>query len=139
MSAAEAQAAARSGATFAAIPFVGLMGLQREAAADGHARVRADDHPSRHDASGTLGPAVLLALVDTAMASAAISSVGFALTVATLDLDARFVDRRPGPLWARAHVAARDDRLLFCEAEVHDAGGALVARGRGCFRLMSHA
>ena len=131
--------AAASGATFAAIPFVGLMGLHREHADGGQARVRADDDPTRHGEHAALGPAAVLALIDTAMASAAISSVDFAFTATTLDLNASFITERPGPLWADARVVARDDRLLFCEAEVNDAAGTAVARGRGCFRLLPHA
>lgn len=134
-----AQEAARSGATFAAIPFVALLGLHREQAGDGRALVRADDDPAHHDDTGTLGPAVLLAMVDTAMASAAIASVDFSHSAATLDLDARFIARRPGPLWARARVVAGDGRLRICEADVHDAAGTLVARAQGSFRLLPHA
>ncbi|MBI5718249.1 MAG: PaaI family thioesterase [Burkholderiales bacterium] len=134
-----ARAAAASGATFAAVPYSRLMGLRREAAAAGVARVRADDDPALHDRHGCLGRAVLMALLDTAMASAAIASVDFTHTALTLDLSASFVARRPGPLTADARVVACDERVLFCEAEVHDAGGAPVARGRGCFRLVPHA
>lgn len=138
MTAADPREAARSGATFAAIPFVGLMGLRREMAQGGQARVVADDDPQRHDSRACLGAAALLALMDTAMASAAISCVDFAFTAVTLDLNASFIHARPGPLQADARVVARDDRLLFCEAEVTDTTGAAVARGRGCFRLLPH-
>lgn len=138
MNAADPSQAARSGATFGAIPFVGLMGLRREQAHDGHATVHAADDPQRHDAQGCLGPALLLALLDTAMASAAISSVDFEFTAMTLDLNASFITARPGPVRADARVVARDDRLLFCEATVADATGTPVARGRGCFRLLPH-
>ena len=139
MKSADPREAARSGATFAAIPLVGLMGLRREQAHDGQARVHADDDPQRHDEQACLGAAALLALMDTAMASAAVASVDFAFTAVTLDLNASFISARPGPVQADARVVARDDRLLFCEAEVHDTRGAAVARGRGCFRLLPHS
>jgi uncharacterized protein (TIGR00369 family) len=134
-----AQADAASGATFAGMPFARLLGLQREHAADGEARVRAADDTRLHEPDGCLGRALQLALLDMAMASAAVSSVGFTQTVSTLDLTASFIARRPGPLRATAQVVARDDRLCFCDAEVLDDHGLLVARGRGCFRLAAHA
>ncbi len=97
------------------------------------------DLDERHaNPNGVAHGAVLFALVDTAMGKATMSTVDEpGRYCASVEVSLRFI--RPamsGRIDARAEVVKRGRHLAHLSADVHDAGGALVATATGTFALL---
>lgn len=107
------------------------MGWQRGPFSSGEATVRWDASED-HAFPGPGGPVVhgglVSAVLDCAMASAAATLGGPYLT-ATLQVDLVRA-ARPGPLTAHGSVVRRTRAVVFCQGELRDAGGTLLASGR---------
>ena len=70
-------------------------------------------------------------LLDTAMGGAAWTLLEGDETFLTADLHVEFLRAtRPGPLRAEGRVVHRARRLMFCSAELYDAGGTHLASAR---------
>jgi acyl-coenzyme A thioesterase PaaI-like protein len=54
--------------------------------------------------------------------------------VQTLDLNINFMQSASGPLHASAQVIGGGKTMCFCEGQVLDAQGAVVAQGMGTLR-----
>jgi uncharacterized protein (TIGR00369 family) len=81
----------------------------------------------------------VMALLDNAMAEAALSRAGFTREVVTVDIHVAFVRPASGPLTATGHATGGGRSVCFCEADVSDADGHLVARAMGTFRYRDPA
>jgi len=84
---------------------------------------------------GGSGPIVhgglVTTLLDTAMGGACHSILGDGETFLTADLHAEFLrPARPGTLRAEGRVVHRTKRMVFCDAELHDADGTHLASAR---------
>jgi len=74
---------------------------------------------------------MVTAILDTAMAGACQSALADTGQFLTADLHVDFYRAAsPGRLLARAHVAHRSRRAMFCAAELFDEEGVLLAAGR---------
>jgi len=81
----------------------------------------------------------VMALLDNAMAQAALSRVGFAREVVTVDIHVAFVRLASGRLTATGRATGGGRSVCFCEADVADADGHLVARAMGTLRYRDRA
>jgi uncharacterized protein (TIGR00369 family) len=132
----KAVAAADPRNVFAAVPFMGLLGVQRAFSEAGHARLVL---PARADLGNVIGAmhgGAVLTLLDVVMASAAVSRIAFTRTAVTLSLDSCFLTPGRGTLTADGEVTAHDADIAHCRATVTDAAGQLVAQALGCFRYL---
>jgi uncharacterized protein (TIGR00369 family) len=77
---------------------------------------------------------VMVALLDSAMAEAALSRIHVACEVATIDLHVAFLSPASGPFTAAARPTGGGRSVCFCEAELADAGGRIVAKAMGTYR-----
>jgi uncharacterized protein (TIGR00369 family) len=121
---------------FARVPFMQLLGVQREFSRDGRARLVVG---ARHDLENLIGAmhgGVIATLVDVVMASAAVSKIDFVRTAVTLSLDTRYLQPGRGRLTADGEVLDCDDEIAWCQATVSDQSGRLVARATGSFRYL---
>ena len=85
----------------------------------------------------TLDPvpgAVIMTLLDGAMAKAALELVNFEREVVTIDMHVAFMRPAAGRLVATGRSTGGGRSVCFCEAEVADASGATVAKAMGTFR-----
>jgi uncharacterized protein (TIGR00369 family) len=121
---------------FPHVPFTRLLGVVREFADDGRARLSVDTRADLTNLHDTAHGGVILTLIDVAMASAAMSRVDFARSLVTIDLSAQFVGPGSGRLIADGRVVGGGSSVCFCEATVATADGALVARGMGSFKYV---
>ncbi|HSV36953.1 MAG TPA: PaaI family thioesterase [Ramlibacter sp.] len=121
---------------FDAVPFMRLLGVQREYSRGGHARLVLDPQPELGNVIGTVHGGVLVTLLDVAMASAAVSRVDFSRTAVTLNLDTSFLEPGRGRLTADGEVIGQDGNVAMCRATVTDAQGRRVAQGLGSFRYL---
>jgi acyl-coenzyme A thioesterase PaaI-like protein len=81
----------------------------------------------RHDAGA------VVALLDRAMRDAAEGRAAGA-DVAPVDIHVVFLHDGGAPVTAAARVCGGGKSVCFCEAEITDAGGRVVARAMGTFR-----
>jgi uncharacterized protein (TIGR00369 family) len=132
----KAVAAADPRSVFAAVPFMGLLGVRREFSEGGRARLVLPDRADLGNVIGAIHGGAVLTLLDVVMASAAVSRIGFARTAVTLNLDSCFLAPGRGTLTADGEVMAHDAELAQCRATVTDAAGRLVAHALGSFRYL---
>jgi acyl-coenzyme A thioesterase PaaI-like protein len=68
------------------------------------------------------------------MANAALSRIDFAREVVTIDIHVAFMSPATGRLTATGRATGGGRSVCFCEADVADADGRVVARAMGTFR-----
>jgi uncharacterized protein (TIGR00369 family) len=120
------------------IPFVDWVGIEPVESAPGHVvtRLEVSEH---HTNSGRVAHGgALMTLLDVTMAMTARSTAEEPLTVrmVTIEMKTSFMRAGSGMLYCTGKSLHRTRSLSFCEAEVCDASGALVARGSGTFKFM---
>jgi acyl-CoA thioesterase len=121
----------------AEFPLRDWMGLELDPATDGRSRGHVDVAELHHNPNGVAHGAVVFALVDTAMGSAAMSVLEAGQACATLDIHLRFL--RPvlaGRITADVRVVHRSRRFVHLSAEVTDADDRLVATATGAFAVL---
>jgi acyl-coenzyme A thioesterase PaaI-like protein len=75
----------------------------------------------------------VVALLDRAMAEAVRDDAGGG-EVGAVDIHVAFLHDSGGPVTTAARVCGGGKSVCFCEAEVTDAAGRVVARAMGTFR-----
>lgn len=116
------------------VPFTVHLGIRRERADNGEAVVAMELAPhmlNNHDAAHG---GIVMTLMDVAMSNAALSRVGFAREVVTVDLHVGFMRPASGRLVATARATGGGKSLCFCEARVEDGEGRIAAQAMGTFR-----
>jgi uncharacterized protein (TIGR00369 family) len=79
----------------------------------------------------------LMAALDFAMSAAARSAYAEDMGAATIDMNCSFISPAKADLTVEANVIKAGKSLAFCEGEIRDAQGELVARSTGTFRMLS--
>ena len=83
--------------------------------------------------------AQVMALLDSAMAQAALARFEHAREVLAVDLHIAFMRPAQGPLVAEGRATGGGRSVCFCEATVTDASGEVAARAMGTFRYRDGA
>lgn len=94
-----------------------------------------DIEPRHHNTNHAAHGGVLVTLMDAAMARAVRYVDNDEHGIASIELKSTFMQPGKGRLIAKGFVVHRTSRLAFCEAEVRDEHGALVARASSTIRL----
>ena len=84
-------------------------------------------------------PAVVMTLLDDAMANAAAGRIGFTRDVVIIDMHIGFMRPASGRLTATGRATGGGRSVCFCEAEVTDAHGHVVAKAMGTYRYREAA
>ena len=121
---------------FSQTPFMQLLGMQREFSRAGKARMTLEPDPQLGNVIGAVHGGVVVTMLDVAMASAAVSVIDFSRTVVTLSLDSSFLEPGRGRLTADGEVVTYDESIAWCQAQVRDAQGRLIAKALGSFRYL---
>ncbi|MBB1603790.1 long-chain fatty acid--CoA ligase [Variovorax sp. UMC13] len=116
------------------VPFLGLLGMRRETVGQGVAVVALDLHAELLNNHGAGHGGVVMTLLDSAMANAALSRIDFAREVVTIDMHIGFMRPASGRLRATGRATGGGRSVCFCEAEVVDDSGEVVAKAMGTFR-----
>jgi uncharacterized protein (TIGR00369 family) len=116
------------------VPFSEHIGLCVERADGGDSLVSVELRAEllNNHASGHGG--VLMTLLDSAMAHAALSRIDYAREVVTVDMHIAFMRPTSGRLQASGRATGGGRSVCFCEATVTDASGEVAARAMGTFR-----
>lgn len=117
------------------VPFLDLLGVHIEKFEQGSSRismkVRKDLTNSWEFAHG----GVVMTLLDTALATAAMSTEPGAPGLLTVSLSVSFISAAAGALTAEGRVIRGGKSLVFSEGEVRAADGTIVAKGVGTFKV----
>ena len=116
------------------IPFLAWLGARLERVADGEAVVVVDLVPELLNNHGGGHGGVTMTLLDNAMANAALSRVAYTREVVTIDIHVAFMHPATGRLTATGRATGGGRSVCFCEADLTDAHGHVVARAMGTFR-----
>ncbi len=119
----------------AQIPFVHFCGIEALAVAAGETRLRLVLRPEHANNLGIAHGGILCTLLDVAMGTAARLAAGS--PVVTLDMQTRFLNPGRGTLEALGRVTRAGASVLFCEAEIRDAGGNTVASATGLLKTVA--
>jgi uncharacterized protein (TIGR00369 family) len=116
--------------------FAGDVGIRKESAEDGQARLEFEAELRHLNPAGTVHGGVLATLVDTAMGMAARTRTDDGEVPATSQLTIAYLTAgREGPMTVTAHVRKRGEHVLLCDAEV-DQDGKTVAHAVATFALL---
>ena len=111
-------------------PMAGLIGAHAVSAERGLVEFAAIPTAQHLNSVGTIHGGFVCTLLDTASGGAALSVMDAEHRFASLDLDVRYlrpVTIESGTITARARVIKTGGRVVFVDAEAHDAAGRLVA------------
>ncbi len=116
-------------------PLNALLGVDVLDRKDGAVELRLTPGPQHRNELGAVHGGVVTSLLDGAMGR----SVGLALaegdTCATVELSVQFIGPAEGPLVSLGRPTRLGGRIAFCEAELRNAAGDLVARAHGTWAL----
>jgi uncharacterized protein (TIGR00369 family) len=116
------------------VPFTDHLGLCREKAHDGEAMISVELRDELLNNHGGGHGGVVMTLLDSAMAHAALSRVDYAREVVTVDMSISFMRPAAGRLVATGRAIGGGRSVCFCEARVVDATGQVAAQAMGTFR-----
>lgn len=121
-------------------PYVQQQGMVLAHAEPGSARIGLVLREEHLNAFGVAHGAVLMGLLDVAMAHAARSvhmdQPGWGPGVVTLELKTSFMQPGEGHLTASARIQHRSATLAWCEGHVHDERGQLCAHATATFKYL---
>ena len=115
------------------IPFISHIGIQLVGHGDGRAVVEVELLPELMNSFGSGHGGVIMTLLDVAMAVAARSMDPKGVGAITVEMKTTFIATCDGKLVAEGRCVHSGKSLSFCEGEVRDAAGKLVARASGTF------
>jgi uncharacterized protein (TIGR00369 family) len=115
-------------------PFLQMFGLELVESADGHAYFIQQENPQLQNVYGVAHGGVIMTLFDAALASAALSRINFTMGIVTLDMSINFIGPGAGRLHVRGHATGGGASVCFCEGDIRDDAGKLVAKAIGSFK-----
>ena len=121
------------------VPYLELLGVQPQHFGEGRAVLSLDLRHELTNSWNVAHGAVVMALADCSMASAARSTVDYPTGAVTIEMSVNFVNAGSGRLTVEGRVLRNGKSLLFCESEVRDPAGELVAKALGTYKLHRRA
>ncbi|CAG9171558.1 PaaI family thioesterase [Cupriavidus respiraculi] len=123
------------------IPFLADMGVHCRHFGGGLSEIVLPIEPRHQNGWSMAHGGVLMTLLDVAMAMASRSAdaEGDGRGVVTIEMKTTFMAPGRGTLTARGDCVHRTTTMAFCEAEVVDDDGKLVARASGTFKYIKRA
>ena len=117
------------------IPFIDLLQAKAEHWEKGRAVASVVIRPELHNSWQYAHGGVVMTLLDVTMGSAARSMVPHAAGVVTVDMSVSFVSAGEGRLTVEARVLRSGGSIVFCEGEMRDEAGELVAKAMASFKV----
>jgi uncharacterized protein (TIGR00369 family) len=113
------------------IPFIDLLKAKAEHWEKGRAVASIEIRPELYNSWQYAHGGVVMTLLDVTMGSAARSSVPHAAGVVTVDMSVSFIAAGQG----RLTVLRSGASIIFCEGEMRDEAGELVAKAMASFKV----
>ena len=118
------------------IPFVHLLGIELLEKADGRARIAFTPAPEHLNSWKGVHGGVVMALLDTALSSAARALDPACIGCSTVEMKTNFLAAASGPLVTAGRAQRAGRSLIYAEGEVVDAQGNVLAKANGTFKLI---
>ncbi len=116
------------------IRFAEHLGVRIDALDKGLARLSLEIKPEFTTSWGTVHGGAVLSLLDITLSMSARTLYNPPRSIMTVDLSAQFIGTAKGVIRAEGRVAKAGKSTIFCEGEVRDEAGELVAKAIGTFR-----
>lgn len=118
------------------LPFIDHLGIERVASHEGRALLALEIKPAFRNSWNAAHGGVIMTLLDSAMSLAVrLHLHGAPGGVLTIEMTTKFIRPSMGErLIAEGKVIGGGRSTLFCEAEVHDDAGNLLAKGMGTLK-----
>ena len=116
------------------IPFLEMIGSRITQEADGVAVIELALRPDLLNNHGGGHGGVVMSLLDSAMANAALSKLDYSREVVTIDMQIAFMRPAVGRLKATGRAIGGGRSICFCEAVIEDESGQVTAKSMGTFR-----
>ena len=117
------------------IPFIDLLQAKAEHWEKGRAVASIEMRPELQNSWEYAHGGVVMTLLDVTMGSAARSMVPHAAGVVTVDMSVSFIAAGHGRLTVEARVLRSGASIIFCEGEMRDADGEMVAKAMASFKV----
>jgi uncharacterized protein (TIGR00369 family) len=117
------------------LPFAKLLGIRLISKGGGKARLELEVRPELMNSWGAVHGGATMTLLDIALAVALRSLDAAEKGAITVELKVNFVGPGLGTLVADGRCVHAGKTVAFCEGEVHDSEGKLVATASGTFML----
>jgi uncharacterized protein (TIGR00369 family) len=117
------------------LPFARHLGIRLVSKGEGKARLELDVRPELMNSWDAVHGGVTMTLLDIALAVALRSLDPHESGAITVELKVNFVGPGLGTLIADGRCVHRGKTIAFCDGEVHDSSGKLVATASGTFML----
>jgi uncharacterized protein (TIGR00369 family) len=115
-------------------PFLAHCGIRRLERKDGTSRNEIVVTPALTNGAAAAHGGLIMTLLDSAMTGAARSLLTDDHAIMTIDMQVAFLAPGKGHLTGFGRVLRNGSSLVYCEGEVRDEAGQLVARATGMFR-----
>ena len=116
------------------IRFAEHLGVRIDSLDKGLARLSLEIKPEFTTSWGTVHGGAVLSLLDITLSMSARTLYNPPRSIMTVDLSAQFIGTAKGVIRAEGRVAKAGKSTIFCEGEVRDEAGELVAKAIGTFR-----
>jgi uncharacterized protein (TIGR00369 family) len=119
-------------------PFVDYLGIKLVQAADGLSEVVLPLEPHHLNTWNVVHGGVTMTLLDIALACAARSLAAPEIGLVTIEMKTNFMQpgTEPGPLRALGRVLHKTSTMAYCEGDVLDQQGRLIAKALGTFKYL---
>jgi len=117
------------------LPFANLLGIRLVSKGGGKARLALDVRPELMNSWDAVHGGATMTLLDIALAVALRSLDAAEKGAITVELKVNFIGPGLGTLVADGRCVHAGKTVAFCEGEVHDSSGKLVATASGTFML----
>lgn len=104
--------------------------------AAGRSLIQLDPRPEHLNSWQGVHGGVLLSVLDVALSSAARSLDPACIGATTVEMKTNFLASASGPILTEGRAQRAGRSLIFAEGDVRDAGGTLLAKASGTFKLL---
>jgi uncharacterized protein (TIGR00369 family) len=119
------------------IPFAGHCGITAIEGTPEKTRLGLSLGDQHQNHRGTAHGGVILTMLDIALGSVARLASGH--PVMTINLQTSFLAPGHGELFAEGRILQQGRSLIFCEGDIQDSQGVLVAKATGVFKVVVEA
>lgn len=118
------------------VPYMEHIGLQPLSLVDGCCRTQLALHGALANSRGDVHGGALMSAFDFTLSAAARSHDPLQYGVITIDMTTHFYEPARSDLTVIARCARRGKSIAFCEGEIVDSAGKVVAVARATFKLV---
>ncbi len=119
------------------LPFVDMLGVERINNDEGRAMIALDIRPELRNSWAAAHGGVIMTMLDSVMSLAVrLHSHSPPASILTVDMNVKFISPGVGKRLTAEGKVIGGKVTLFCEAEVRDEAGTLVAKGMGTLKAV---